>query len=148
MKTGLAAIACAWVFSASMAQGADYFIYQDPAGKIVLSNMTPPPAAEVIKHYDLQDVTAEAVRAALEREHSFWLRLKDEQLAESNRKLVESNSRLAEAITTAAALREWEPDVLVQVAGSDRSRFARLHRDRLRQRDHLHSGFRRHSRLR
>ena len=148
MKEKFAAIACAWVFSASVAQGAEYFIYQDPAGKIVLSNITPPPGTEVIKHYELQDVTDEAVRAAQEREHSFWLRLKDEQLAESNRKLAESKVRLAEAIITAAALREWEPDVLVQVASSDRSRFEGLHSARLRQRSHLHSGFRRHPKLR
>jgi hypothetical protein len=148
MKEKFAAIACAWVFSASVAQGAEYFIYQDPAGKIVLSNITPPPGAEVIKHYELQDVTDEAVRAAQEREHSFWLRLKDEELAESNMNLAESNYRLAQAIITAAALREWEPDVLVQVASSDRSRFRGLHSGRSRQRGHLQSGFGRPSRLR
>ena len=67
MKEKFAAIACAWVFSAWVAQGAEYFIYQDPAGKIVLSNTTPPPAAEVIKRYELPDVTDEEVRAARER---------------------------------------------------------------------------------
>jgi hypothetical protein len=148
MKQIFTAISCALIFSASVAQGAEYLIYQDPAGKTVLSNITPPPGAEVIKRYELEDVTDEAVRAAQERQHAFWLRLKDEELAESNRKLAESNDQLAQAIITAAALRDWEPDMLVQVASSDRSRFHGLHSGRLRQRGHLHSGFRRHSRLR
>jgi hypothetical protein len=162
MKKICAAIGCAWVFSVSVAQGAEYFIYQDPAGRIVLSNTTPPPAAEVIKRYELQDVTDEEVRAAREREHAFWQRLKDEEIAESNRKLAESNYRLAQAIITAAALRDWEPDV-VQVAVSDafpfdgfhtgrlqqRGRlFDGFHTGRLPQRGHLNSGFRPHSRFR
>ena len=75
MKKICAAIGCAWVFNVSVAQGAEYFIYQYLARKIVLSNTTPPPAAEVIKRYELQDVTDEAVRAAREREHAFWQRL-------------------------------------------------------------------------
>ena len=148
MRKTLAAVACALVFSASPAQGAEYFIYRDPAGKVVLSNITPPSGAEAIKRHNLQEVSDEAVRAALEQEHSFWLRLEDEQLAESNRKLAESNYRLAEAIITAAALRQSEPGALVQVASSDRSRFDGLHIGRLRQRGHLHSDFRRHSKIR
>jgi hypothetical protein len=148
MKQIFTAISCALIFSASVAQGAEYFIYQDPAGKVVLSNITPPPAAEVIKRYELQDVTDEEVRAAQERQHSLWLRLKDEELAESNRKLAESNYRLAQAIITAAALRELEPDVLVQVAVSDAFPFDRFHSGRFQQRGRLHDGFGRHSRLR
>ena len=148
MKQIFTAMSCALIFSASVVQGAEYFIYQDPAGKIVLSNLTPPPAAEVIKRYELPDVTDEEMRAVREREHALWQRLKDEELAESNRKLAESNYQLAQAIITAAALRDWEPDVLVQVAVSDAFPFDRFHTGRLQQRGHLHSGFRRHSRLR
>jgi hypothetical protein len=142
MTKTLVAMGCAWIFSASLAQGAEYFIYRDPAGKIVLSNVTPPAGAEVLQRHDLQDVSDEAVRAAREREHSFWLALKDEDLAESNRRLAESNSRLAEAIITAAALREAEPGILVQVASSHGSRFGGLHMDQRRPRGRLHSGFR------
>ncbi|HKX49419.1 MAG TPA: hypothetical protein VJQ48_03230, partial [Candidatus Binatia bacterium] len=79
----LLATSCALVFGASLARGAEYFIYQDPAGKIILSNITPPPGAEVIKREELRDVTDEEVRAGREREHAFWQRLKDEELAES-----------------------------------------------------------------
>ena len=136
------ATGCALVFSASLAEGAEYFIYRDPAGRIVLSNTTPPPEAEILKRQELQDVSDEEVRAAREREHSFWLALKDEQLAESNRQLAESNYRLAEAIITAAALRETQPGVLVQVATSHGSRFADFHRDRSQPRERLHGGFR------
>ena len=148
MKTGLAVIACAWIFSAPVAQGAEYFIYHDPVGKIVLSNTTPPPAAEVIKRYELQDVTDEEVRAARERELAYWQRLKDEQLAESNRKVAESNYRLAQAIITAAALRGLEPDVPVQVAVTDAFPFDRFHSGRLPQRGRLPNGFRGPSRFR
>jgi hypothetical protein len=147
MKKICAAIGCASVFSVSVAQGAEYFIYQDPAGRIVLSNTTPPPAAEVIKRYELQDVTDEEVRAAREREHAFWQRLKDEELAESNRKLAESNFKLTQAIITAAALRDSEPDV-IQVAVSDAFPFNRFHSGRLPPRGRLPTGFRPHPRLR
>ena len=142
MRKTWVATGCALVFSASLAEGAEYFIYRDPAGRIVLSNTTPPPEAEILKHQELQDVSDEAVRAAREREHSFWLALKDEQLAESNRQLKESNYRLAEAIITAAALGETQPGVLVQVASSRGSRFTGFHMDQSRSRGRLHGGFR------
>ena len=147
MKKICAAIGCAWIFSAWVAQGAEYFIYQAPAGKIVLSNTTPPPEAKVIKRDQLPDVTDEEVRAAREREHAFWQRLKDEELAESNRKMAESNFKLTQAIITAAALRDSEPDV-IQVAVSDAFPFNRFHSGRLPQRGHLNSGFRGHGRFR
>ncbi|HKX50172.1 MAG TPA: hypothetical protein VJQ48_07030 [Candidatus Binatia bacterium] len=147
MTRTLLATTCALIFGASLAQGAEYFIYQDPAGKIVLSNITPPSGAEVIKREELQDVTDEEVRAGREREHAFWQRLKDEELAESNRNMAESNYRLAQAIITAGALRDWEPDV-VQVAVSNALPFDRFHSGRLQQRGRVPDGFRRHSRLR
>jgi hypothetical protein len=142
MKTTWLLIACALVFSASLAQGAEYFIYRNPAGKIVLSNVTPPAGAEIVRRHELQDVSDEAVRAAREEEQSFWRRLKDEQLAESNQRLAESKDRLAEAIITAAALRETEPEVLIQVASSHASRFRGLFMDRGRIPERSHIGFR------
>ena len=143
-------VVIAWVllFSASTTQGAEYFIYQDPAGRIVLSNITPSPEAKVIKRDQLPDVTDEEVRAARERERAFWQRLKDEELAESNRKLAESNYQLTQAVITAAALRGSDPDTLVQVAVSDAVPFDRFHSGRLPQRGRLNSGFRGHSRRR
>jgi hypothetical protein len=148
MKIALAALVCALAFGASLAQGAEYFIYRDPAGKVVLSNITPPRGAEAVIRHELEDVTDEAVRAAREREHAFWLRLEDEQRAESNQNLAQSNYRLAEAIITATKLREAEPGALVQVASSHRSRFDGLRIGRLRHRGHLHGDFRRHSKVR
>jgi hypothetical protein len=147
MKRAFLAIGCAMAVSASLAQAAEYFIYRDPTGTIVLSNIRPSAAAEVLERYDLQDVSEDALRAAREREHSFWLGLKDAQLAESNRELAESNYRLAEAITTAATLGETEPDVLVQVATSQDSRFRAPHTDRRGSRARSHTGFR-HTRIR
>ena len=147
MRTTWLLIACALVSTASLGEGAEYFIYRDPAGKIVLSNVTPPPGAEIVQRHELQDVSDEAVRAAQEHEESFWRRLKDEQLAESNQRLAESKDRLAEAIITAAALRETEPEVLIQVASSHASRFHRSHTDQRRTRGHSHTSFR-HAKIR
>ena len=147
MRTTWLLIACALVSTASLGEGAEYFIYRDPAGKIVLSNVTPPPGAEIVQRHELQDVSDEAVRAAQEHEESFWRRLKDEQLAESNQRLAESKDRLAEAIITAAALRETEPEVLIQVASSHASRFRGLHADQGRIPGRAHTGFR-HTKIR
>jgi hypothetical protein len=147
MRTTWLLMVCALVFGASLAQGAEYFIYRDSAGTIVLSNLRPTAEAEVLERYELQEVSEEALRAAREREHSFWLELQDQQLAESNRELAESNDRLAQAIITAAALRDSEPD-LVQVAVTNASPFGRFPSRRPQQRGHLNSGFRPHSRIR
>ena len=147
MRTTWLLIACAVMLNASLAQGAEYFIYRDPAGKIVLSNVTPPPAAEIVQRHELQDVSDEAVRAAREHEEAFWRRLKDEELAESNQRLAESRDRLAEAIITAAALRETEPEVLIQVASSHGSRFRGLFMDQGRIPGRSQSGFR-HTKIR
>ena len=146
MRTTWLLIACA-LSSVSLAESAEYFIYRDPAGTIVLSNIRPPAEAQVLERYDLEDVSEEALRAAREREHSLWLELKDQQLAESNRELAESNYRLAEAISTAAALRETEPEVLIQVASSHGSRFRGLHLDQGRIPGRSHTGFR-HTKIR
>jgi hypothetical protein len=147
MKRTFLAGSCALVFSASLAQGAEYFIYRDPAGTIVLSNIRPAAATEVLERYELEDVTDEALRAAREREHSLWLGVKDQRLAESNLELAESNYRLADAITTAATLREREPEVLVQVANSHGSRFRGAHLDPRRTRGRSPTDFR-HTRFR
>jgi hypothetical protein len=141
MTTTWLLIACALVLSASLGEGAEYFIYRDPAGRIVLSNVTPPPGAEIVQRHELQDVSDEAVRAAREHEESFWRRLKDEQLTESNQRLAESNYRLAEAITTAATLRDSEPEV-IQVATSHGSRFHGRNIDQRPTRRSSHSGLR------
>ncbi|HEX6175565.1 MAG TPA: hypothetical protein VF089_16270 [Candidatus Binatia bacterium] len=147
MRTTWLLMVCALFFGASLAQGAEYFIYRDSAGTIVLSNIRPTAEAEVLERYDLQEVSEEALRAAREREHSFWLGLQDEELARSNRELAESNHRLAEAITTNAALRETAPGVLVQVASSHGSRFQRPHTDPRQTRAHSQTGFR-HTKIR
>lgn len=147
MRTTWLLIACALMSSASLGESAEYFIYRDPAGRMVLSNVTPPPGAEIVQRHELQDVSDEAVRAAREHEESFWRRLKDEQLAESNERLAESKDRLAEAIITAAALRETEPEVLIQVASSHGSRFRGLHFDQGRIPGRSPTGFR-HTKIR
>ena len=147
MRTTWLLMVCALVFRASLAQGAEYLIYRGSAGTIVLSNIPPTAEAEVLERYELQEVSEEALRAAREREHSFWLRLQDEELAKSNRELAESNHRLAEAITTNAALRETAPEVLVQVASSHGSRFHRPHTAQRRTHGHSHRSFR-HTKIR
>ena len=64
MTRTLLVTSCALVLSASLAQGAEYFIYRDPGGRIVLSNIRPTRPAEVLERYELQDITEEALRAA------------------------------------------------------------------------------------
>lgn len=118
MKIKLAATGCALVLSVSLSHAAEYFIYKDPAGNTVLSNLTPPPAAEIVRREQLVDVTDEAVRAAREREERYWSERQIEQLVESNEKLAESNHRLAQAISGAVALRAAQPDLVVQVVES------------------------------
>jgi hypothetical protein len=64
MKTILtAAIA---LFLAGTAGAADYLVYKDGSGRMVLSNVTPPPSAQVVAKHDLKDATAEEI-AATER---------------------------------------------------------------------------------
>lgn len=61
MKTILtAAIA---LFLAGTAGAADYLVYKDGSGRIVLSNIAPPPSAQVIAKHDLKDATAEEIAA-------------------------------------------------------------------------------------
>jgi len=61
MKTILtAAIA---LFLAGTAGAADYVVYKDGSGGIVLSNATPPPSAQVVAKHDLKDATAEEIAA-------------------------------------------------------------------------------------
>jgi hypothetical protein len=116
MMKCLAATGCALLFGASLAYGGEYFIYKDPAGPIVLSNLAPPPAAEIINRYELEEVTEEEVRAAQEREQRFWQGLQAERLAEAKERLAESNFQLTQALIATAALRATQPGVLVQVA--------------------------------
>jgi len=146
MRTTWLLTACALGFCGSLAQGAEYFIYRDPAGRIVLSNLRPSIEAQVLERYELEDVSEEALRAAREREHAFWQRLKDEEIAESNRQRAESNDKLVQAIITAAALRDLEPDV-IQVAVSDAFPFNRFQGGRVPPRGRM-PGFRPHPRLR
>ena len=61
MKTILtAAIA---LFLAGTAGAADYLVYKDGSGRMVLSNVTPPPSAQVVAKHDLKDATAEEIAA-------------------------------------------------------------------------------------
>jgi hypothetical protein len=35
----------------------EYYIYQDPSGKLVISNQTPPPGSKIIKQQNLPEAT-------------------------------------------------------------------------------------------
>ena len=61
MKTILtAAIA---LFLAGTAGAADYLVYKDGSGRIVLSNIAPPASAQIVARHDLTDATAEEIAA-------------------------------------------------------------------------------------
>jgi hypothetical protein len=49
---------------AGTAAAADYFVYKDSSGKIVMSNFAPPASAQVVAKHDLKDTTAEDIAAA------------------------------------------------------------------------------------
>ena len=134
MKVTLAAAGCIIVLGVSLSHAADYFIYEDPAGNIVLSNLTPPPSAAIVRREQLPDVSDEAVRAAREREERFWHDVRIEDLAASNERLAESNHRLAQAISGAVALRGAEPNFIVQqvVETANRRSPSRFHAHRPR----------------
>lgn len=130
MKT-LIATACALVLSASVAHGAEYFIYKDPAGRVVLSNVAPPPAAAIVGTYELPEATDEELRRAREVEERFWQELRDERRAEAQERLAESNLRLARVLE-AGVLRPADPVIILQAVqeASRRVPFRHFHRDR------------------
>lgn len=116
MKTILtAAIA---LFLAGTAGAADYLVYKDGSGRIVLSNIAPPPSAQVIAKHDLKDATAEEI-AATERANreteefnlvtdlvysKVRLELARSELDDSWRHLVDEN---ISAFSPSPFVREW-----------------------------------------
>ena len=76
MKTILtAAIA---LFLAGTAGAADYLVYKDSSGGIVLSNFAPPDSAQIVARRAFTDVTAELARSELD---DSWRRLVDEKIS-------------------------------------------------------------------
>lgn len=128
MIRSLAATACALIVSASLAHGAEYFVYKDHLGNVVLSNLPPPPAAEIIRAYQLDEVSDEEVRRATEREQRFWQEVAARRLVEANEKLAESNLRLADALR-ARALGQ-DSGVVIQSAQTIGVAPRRFHRQR------------------
>ena len=47
----------------------DYYLYQDPNGKLVISNYAPPPGSNVIKKETLSEVTDQQIMESQAREH-------------------------------------------------------------------------------
>jgi hypothetical protein len=92
------------LFLAGTAGAADYLVYKDGSGRIVLSNGTPPPSAQIVARHNLTDAT-EAEIAATEKSNL--------EIAKINalRDLEASYDRLAEAVIVAGAPRpallEW-----------------------------------------
>ena len=46
----------------------EYYIYQDPNGKLVISNQQPPPGSNIRKQQTLPDISDSEVRQAQERD--------------------------------------------------------------------------------
>lgn len=44
----------------------EYYIYQDPNGKLVISNNQPPPGSTIIKQHDLPEITDSQLQRAQE----------------------------------------------------------------------------------
>jgi hypothetical protein len=47
-------------------RGEEHYIYQDPDGKLVISNKQPPPGSKIIKQQNLPEVTDDEVPQAQE----------------------------------------------------------------------------------
>jgi hypothetical protein len=45
----------------TQAQAEEYYIYHDPAGKLVISNQEPPPGSKIIRQHNWPDATDSAV---------------------------------------------------------------------------------------
>jgi hypothetical protein len=91
MKTLLTAAVV--LFFAGAASAADYVLYKDASGRIVLSNLPPPPSTEIVARQNLADATAEEI-AATEKANLEIAKidvLRD--LANSYERCVEANQR-------------------------------------------------------
>jgi len=116
MKTILtAAIA---LFLAGTAGAADYLVYKDGSGRIVLSNVAPPASARLVARHDLPDAT-EADIAATEKSNL--------EIAKLNalRDLATSYDRLAEAIIVASVPRPVSLEINQVAVGVGQSRLRR-----------------------
>jgi hypothetical protein len=69
----------------------DYYIYQDPNGKLVISNYTPPQGSNVIKKETLPEVTDQQIMESQLRENRIAL---DNRLASLERTVVELTENL------------------------------------------------------
>ena len=119
MKTLLTAAIV--LFLAGSADSADYHIYKDSAGKIVLSNLAPPPSGQIVAKHDLKDATAEEI-AATEKanreseEFNLASNLFDSkvrlivarsELVDSWRRLVDENINTTPSPLVSPFVREW-----------------------------------------
>jgi len=106
------------LFLVGTAGAADYRVYKDGSGRIVLSNIAPPASAEVVARYDLADATAEEIAATekanreTEEFNLVWdlvyskvrLELARSELDDSWRRLVDEK---ISAFSPSPFVREW-----------------------------------------
>lgn len=64
---------------ASQVQAGEYYIYHDPAGKVVISNQRPPAGSKIIKQETLPEVTNAQLEEARKRDDDFWSALRTEK---------------------------------------------------------------------
>lgn len=72
---------------------ADYYILRDSSGRVTLTDLPPSQGQVAVKHYEWKEVSDEEVRAAQQRELTFWLGLKIEELASETKRLAEAIDR-------------------------------------------------------
>jgi hypothetical protein len=92
------------LFLAGTAAAADYLVYKDSSGRIVLSNFAPPGSAEIVARHQLTDAT-DAEIAATEKANQEIAKLNVlRDMANSYERLVEANMT---AYTPRPILVEW-----------------------------------------
>ena len=81
------------------AYAGDYFIYQDPNGKLVISNHAPPQGSNIIKRETLSEVTDQQIMESQVRENQLALDNRLSSLERSVGELTENLRAQSEVIT-------------------------------------------------
>jgi hypothetical protein len=93
-RTTLKLVLFSWLIALAVIRpgyAGDYYIYQDPNGKLVISNNAPPQGSNVIRKETLSEVTDEQIAESQVREDTAGF---DNRLSSLERSVVELNENL------------------------------------------------------
>ena len=103
-KTWIPAFAGMTLLIAGAVHAADYYIYKDSAGRLIVGNQMPPAGARIVKHYDWVDATDAEIAAAARENRAVEARLMERDRIAAQDKLgnaiIEANALAAEKKNT------------------------------------------------